>query len=262
MPLPSPVAEPPRARGAIPALGRGLRALAALAEAGREGLGFSDLQRALGGLPAPTLSRLLKALAADGYVEKTPAGVYAGGRALAALGRALGGARSLEEFALEAMTEYTRETGESIAFARFFGERLVLVEKVEVADSFKLAPRGQVFRPAEDEGPAIVVAAHLAGRDLARFTRSFESRVLDFAAFRREIVAYRQAGCRVEPMPKRPARGGPRRACVAVLDAEGRPLGELHTVVPGARFAHDRAHILERILAARDRIERGLRAAK
>jgi DNA-binding IclR family transcriptional regulator len=195
-------------------------------------------------------------------VEKTAAGLYAGGPELAALGRALGGGRSLEEFALEAMTEYTRATGESIAFARFFGERLVLVEKVEVADSFKLARRGQVFRPAENEGPAIVVAAHLAGGELARFTRSFESRVLDFAAFRREIVAYRRAGVRVEPMPKRPARGGPRRACVAVLDPEGRPAGELHTVVPGARFTRDRERIVERLLAARDRIERSLRPAK
>jgi len=261
MALPSPVAEPTSKRGAIPALGRGLRLLRALAGAGADGLAFGELQRKLDDLAAPTLSRLVKALAAEDYIQKTPDGRYAAGEAFASLGRVLAGASSLDELALDAMTEYTRATGESIAFARFFGERLVLVEKVEVADGFKLARRGQVFRPAANEGPAVVVAAHLSGDAFARFARSFESRVLDFAAFRREIVAYRRAGVRVEPMPHRLAKGGPRRACVAVIAPDGAPSGELHTVVPGARFARDRERILMRLLAARDRIERRLRAA-
>ncbi len=234
----------------IPALSRGLRALGALASAGEGGLSFSELGRLLGELPAPTLSRLLKALLAEGHVVKTPAGLYARGPEIEALGRALGAGGTIEELSLEAMNAFSCETGESIAFARFYGERLVLVEKVEVADSFKLAPRGQVFRPAAWEGPAVVVAAHLAGADFNKFTRSPESRIESMAEFRRLGSTYRKNGAHIEPLPGRPSRGGPRRACVAVLDSEGRPVGELHTVCPASRFGDDDGKIVARLSAA------------
>lgn len=244
----------------IPALSRGLRALAALASAGEAGLSFSELGRLLGGLPAPTLSRLLKALLAEGHVVKTPAGLYARGPQLEALGQALGAGGSIEELSLEAMNAFSCETGESIAFARFYGERLVLVEKVEVADSFKLAPRGQVFRPAVWEGPAVVVAAHLAGADFNKFARSPESRVESMAEFRRLGTAYRRSGVHIEPLPGRPARGGPRRACVAVSDAEGRPVGELHSVCPAARFEADEEKVVARLTAAAEQMSARLAA--
>lgn len=244
----------------IPALSRGLGALRALASAGEAGLSFSQLGRLLGGLPAPTLSRLLKALIAGGHVVKTPAGLYAKGPELEALGQALGAGGTLEELALEVMNAFSCETGESIAFGRFYGERLVLVEKVEVADSFKLAPRGQVFRPASWEGPAVVVAAHLAGAAFNKFARSPESRIESMADFRRLGAAYRRSGVHVEPLPGRPARAGPRRACVAVLDAEGRPAGELHTVCPGARFAADGQKIVARLIEAAERTSARLAA--
>jgi DNA-binding IclR family transcriptional regulator len=241
---------PAKTARTIPALSRGLRALKILAAAGESGVSFSDLGRQLDDLPAPTLSRLLKALVAEQYVAKTAAGLYARGAALESLARALGTGGTLEELAVEVMNAYAHATGESIGFARFFGDRLVMTEKVEVADSFKLAQYGYAFRPAENEGPTIVVAAHLAGQDFNRFARAANSQIASMVEFRRLAAAYRKSGVQVEPMPHRPVRGGPRRAAVAVLDPGGKPVGELHTVVPGAHFARDNKKIVAALLRA------------
>ncbi len=244
----------------IPALSRGLRAVRILASAGESGVSFSDMGRRLGDLPAPTLSRLLKALLAEGYALKTNAGLYARGPQLNELGRALGAAGTLEETALEAMNAFANETGESIGFARFYGDRLVMVEKVEVPDSFKLAVIGYSFRPDPAEGPTIAVAAHLAGPDFNRFVRSPDNRVTSVAEFRKLAAACRRNGVQVEPMPKRPVRGGPRRACVGVLGADGKPVGELHTVCPGAHFARDGKKITGCLLRAAEAIAERLAA--
>jgi DNA-binding IclR family transcriptional regulator len=238
----------------IPALSRGLRTLRILASAGEDGVSFSALGRELDDLPAPTLSRLLKALRLEEYVVKTPSGLYARGPALESLGRALGSGGTLEEIALEAMNRFAHETGESVGFARFYGDRLVMTEKVEVADSFKLAQYGYAFRPATNEGPTIVVAAHLAGEDFNRFARSPDSQVDSISEFRRLAADYRRNGVQIEPMPHRAARGGPRRAAVAVLDAEARPAGELHTVVPGAHFKQNGKKIVASLLRAAEAI--------
>ena len=242
-----PPERPPRS---IPALSRGLRAVRLLAAAGDAGIGFTDLGRQLDALPAPTLSRLLKALVAEGYAAKTEAGLYAHGPALVELGRALGAGGTLEELALEAMNAFARETGESIAFARFYGDRLVLAAKVEVADSFKLAPHGCAFRPAPWEGPAVAVAAHLAGEDFDRFVNAPPGLAGALADFRKQTAACLREGVRVEPMPNRPARGAPRRACAAVLDAAGRPVGELHTVCPAEHFAREGRKLTASLLRA------------
>ncbi len=243
-----------KAGRSIPALTRGLKALKILASAGEGGVSFSELGRELNDLPAPTLSRLLKALILDEYVLKTDAGLYSRGPALESLGRTLGSGGSLEELALEAMNAFSHETGESIGFARFYGDRLVMAEKVEVADSFKLAQYGYAFSPWEKEGPTIVVAAHLASADFNRFVRSADSRVDSITEFKRLAAAYRKAGVQIEPMPHRPARGGPRRAALAVLNPEGFPAGELHTVVPGAHFQRDSKKIVACLLRAAERI--------
>ncbi|MHC4916850.1 MAG: helix-turn-helix domain-containing protein [Planctomycetota bacterium] len=245
----------------IPALSRGLRAVRILATAGESGASFSEMGRLLGNLPAPTLSRLLKALLSEGYAVKTDAGLYARGPELDDLGRALGAGGTLEETALRAMTTFANETGESIGFARFYGDRLVMVEKVEVRDSFKLATIGYSFRPDPAEGPTIAVAAHLAGADFNRFVRSPDNRVTSVTEFRKLAAACRRNGVQVEPMPKRPVRGGPRRACVAVLGPDGRPVGELHTVCPGAHFAKDGRKISACLLRAAETIAERLAAA-
>jgi len=245
-------------RPGVPALSRGLKVLRLLASAGPDGASFGDLRRGLDGLPAPTLSRLLKALVAAGYALRTPAGRYAPGAELEALGRELGSAGTVEEAARSVLAEYTRRTGESVAFARFYGDRLVLVEKVEVADSFKLAQQGQVFRPALWEGPAVAVAAHLSGADFDRFARSAESRVTSLAKFRKLAAACRRRGWHAEPLPNRPAGSAPTRICTPVLDAEGRPVGELHSVSPLASDPAEQERLAGELIAARRALEERL----
>ena len=238
----------------IPALSRGLRALNVLARAGESGVTFSELGHKLEDLPAPTLSRLLKALGAEGYIVKNSSGLYVSGPQLQELSRALGAGGSIEEIALDAMNTYARETGESIGFARFYGDRLVMVEKVEVPDSFKLATLGYVFAVAVNEGPSIVVAAHLSGTDLRNYINSPESRIESRVQFRKAAASARKTGYRLEPMPHRPARGGPRRLCVAVLDDGGNPVGELHSVFPNARMASDSHRLVSCICKAAEKI--------
>ncbi len=258
--MPKKTAAENRSDRTIPALSRGLRVLEILASACEGGVSFTALGRKLDDLPAPTLSRLLKALRLERYVVKTPSGLYAGGPALEDLGRSLGSGGTIEELALEAMNPFSHETGESIGFARFYGDRLVMTEKVEVTDSFKLAQYGYAFRPATNEGPTIVIAAHLAGDDFNRFARSPNSRVTSTAEFRKLAAAYRKNGVLIEPMPHRAAPGGPRRAAVAVLNSEGRPVGELHTVVPSAHFKRNGRKIVASLLKAAEAIASRLSA--
>lgn len=238
----------------IPALRRGLKLIRRLAAAGDEGLAFSHLQRRLNDLPAPTLSRLLKSLAAEGYVVKTAAGLYSRGPELDALGQALGGGGTVESLAVGIMNAFSRETGESVAFSRFYGDRLVIVAKVEVRDSFKLGNEGLIFQPAPWEGPTVVAAAHLSDRDWKRFVRSPRSRIESMAEFRKLCAACRKTGSLVEPLPGRPVRGGPRRACVAVLGADGRSIGTLHSVCPGAHFAANGRKIVTCLQAAAEQL--------
>jgi DNA-binding IclR family transcriptional regulator len=242
-------------RQAIPALARGLKALRLLGPAGEAGLSFGELRRGLADLPAPTLSRLLKALLAAGYAARTPSGVYARGPELEALGREVSSGGTLEDAARAVLADFTRRTGESAAFARFYGDRLVLVDKVEVADSVKLAPHGQVFHPAPWEGPAIVVAAHLAGADFDRFARSDQGRLGSAAEFRKLAVACRAKDWRVEPLPHRPGPNAPRRICTPVLDPAGRTVGELHTVSPHAHEPAEQERLAAELLAARRQLE-------
>ena len=102
----------------LPALSRGLRVLRALAESKSGDLTFGKLQGVLQDCPAPTLSRLLKALQAEGYVEKTPAGQYVRGAEMEILAQSLAGGFSLVEAALLAMRRYALETAESIGFGQ------------------------------------------------------------------------------------------------------------------------------------------------
>ncbi|HOX06508.1 MAG TPA: helix-turn-helix domain-containing protein [Planctomycetota bacterium] len=256
----------------IPALARGLRILRVLAAAGSAGASFGDLGRAMDGLPAPTLSRLLKALVASGHASRTAAGLYAAGPELEALLAERRSGGSLEDAARAAIGEFARRTGESVAFARFYGDRLVLTDKVEVPDSVTLAPPGQVFLPRPWEGPAVAVAAHLAGGDLERFARQTGAPVRTAASapsqepapdprFLELAAACRLLGWHAEPLPNRPAESAPFRICTAVLAPDGRPVGELHTASIPAREPQARERLAGGLLAARRAIEERLASA-
>jgi IclR family acetate operon transcriptional repressor len=247
----------------IPALSRGLRVLYVLALAGESGTGFSAISRHLDGLPAPTLSRLLKSLIVEGYVARTDAGLYCCGQKLIDLCAARNtGAATLEEAARAALRDYADRTGESAAFASFFGDRLVLTEKVEVTDGFKLASRGCTFPPQPQEGPAVVVAAHLPEEALSLFVCSGGTAPADQSRFRGAAASARGSAPHIEPMPGRPVKDGPRRICVPVLGPDGLPAGEIHTVVPWSRFAADREKLCLCLQDAATRISHWLAAGK
>lgn len=245
--------EQERAGRPLAAVTRALCLLRVLAET--EEVSFGGLRSALKGMPAPTLSRLLKTLTSAGYVRKTAEGRYGRGRALDDLGCALGESTSPKAAVREVLSAFAAETGESIAFARLWGGRLVLTEKEEVPDSFKLVKRGFVFRPSEKEGPTIAAAAHLPEKDFLRFIRSPGSLVVSPAEFRRLARRCRREGIYEESLPGRPPVGGPRRFCVPVLDGHGVSIGELHTVRPGGRSAVHRKRFVARLPAAARRLE-------
>jgi DNA-binding IclR family transcriptional regulator len=228
----------------IPLLSRGFKAIKILARAGKTGISFNELGRLLGNLPAPTLSRLLKALICDGYAIKFENGLYGPGTELQQLIKALVANKSLEEIVREALTAFANQTGESIAFARFYGDRLVITEKAEVADSFKMAQRGYTFAKLPDEGPVIVVAAFLSKSAQDRFLTSQSGQPEKSADKIQELaVVARQRGWHCASLPNRPQKG-PMRICVPVLDSEESPVGELHCVIPSTRFKDDKDFLM------------------
>lgn len=104
------------------------------------------------------------------------------------------------------------------------------------------------------------MAAHLSGADFDRFARSAESRVTSLSEFRKLAAACRRRGWHVEPLPNRPAGSTPTRICTPVLDAEGRPAGELHSVSPLASDPAECARLADGLLVARRALEERLAA--
>lgn len=246
---------PKSSRPSLPALTRGLRVLRALAEARAGDLTFGNLQELLEDCPAPTLSRLLKTLQAEGYVEKTRDGRYTRGPEIDALARVLSGGCSLIEAAVLSMKQFALETAESIGFGQLFEDRVVLVEKVEVIDSAKMAQLGTVFEPSEWQGPVLVIAALLPKPRRLRLLKSKDSAITSMKTVRELMGAYRERGVHVEGLRRKIPRRGPFRACVAVLGHDGDPVGELHTVCPAERFARDRKRVIARLREAKTRLE-------
>lgn len=125
----------------------------------RGGVSFGELKER--GYTAPTLSRLLKDLAARDMVMKTNEGLYRLGPGTLSLARTLLGRAGREETMKPLVDELARRSGESAAYYEMKGEDIQLLVKREMAESFHYISRGSlnlqenhIFRLAMNDNPA------------------------------------------------------------------------------------------------------------
>ena len=120
--------------GGVQSLDRALLLLEHLADAGGS-MRLAELEGATG-LPLPTIHRLLRSLAQNGYVRQEPSRRYALGSRLIRLGEIAG--RTLGSWALPRLAELVSEIGETANMALLEGDEVVYVAQVPSAHSMRM----------------------------------------------------------------------------------------------------------------------------
>ncbi len=118
----------------VQSIDRALELLEHLADAGGA-LRLAELE-AKTGLPLPTIHRLLRSLAHNGYVRQEPSRRYALGPRLIRLGEIAG--RALGSWALPRLTELVAEIGETANMGVLEGDAVVYVAQVPSAHSMRM----------------------------------------------------------------------------------------------------------------------------
>jgi len=118
----------------VQSLDRALKLLEHLADAGGS-LRLAELESATG-LPLPTIHRLLKALAHNGFVRQEPSRRYALGPRLIRLGETAG--RALGTWAGPRLAELVAEIGETANMAVLESDAVVYVAQVPSAHSMRM----------------------------------------------------------------------------------------------------------------------------
>jgi DNA-binding IclR family transcriptional regulator len=199
-------------------LDRALLVIDALAEGA---MGFSALRARLKGLPAPTLSRLLRALAAAGAVVKGSAGYGLAPRAVR-LARRVAGGQSPAEAVEPLLADLAAGTGDSAACYGWREGRVTLLAKREVPESFHYMAVGGEVPELTRHGfaQALVGQLALAGqRDCwRRCPRRGERPLSDFLA---RCAAIARAGVAIE---RGEHRAGVSRVAAAVRAGRSGPL--------------------------------------
>lgn len=164
----------------------------------RGGLSFGQLQEALGGPTAATLSRNLKVLTEEDWVAKGEDQIYRLAGAMTRASCSYLTAKTGMVQILPLVEELAESTGESAAFARWDGEGIVFTAKKEMADSFHYIPLGRRNTHNSYNGFNITCLAYLPeGFELASakprlgsvFSREEEIRPC-FERIRREEVFF------------------------------------------------------------------------
>jgi len=118
----------------VQSIDRALQLVERLADAGGS-MGLAQLQAATG-LPLPTVHRLLRSLAHNGYVRQDPARRYTLGPRLIRLGEEAG--RELGSWAKPRLAELVAEIGETANMALLEGDAVVYVAQVPSAHSMRM----------------------------------------------------------------------------------------------------------------------------
>ena len=118
----------------VQSLDRALQLLEHLADAGGA-MRLAELETATG-LPVPTIHRLLRALAHNGYVRQEPSRRYALGPRLVRLGETAG--RALGSWAVPQLAALVDEIGETANMAMLEGDAVVYVAQVPSPHSMRM----------------------------------------------------------------------------------------------------------------------------
>jgi DNA-binding IclR family transcriptional regulator len=102
----------------------------------KDGLSFSHLKESLGNVTPATLSRLLKVLIEEEWVEKNEEGIYISGKEAKLLTYYQSPEKNKIEIIDNAIKDLAEKTGESAAFAEYAGAGFAFKSKHEMGESF------------------------------------------------------------------------------------------------------------------------------
>jgi DNA-binding IclR family transcriptional regulator len=115
--------------GAVQSVGRGLRILGSFGPT-RSELSVAEIAAVLD-VHMSTASRLAATLAAEGFLDRSPAGAFRLGPEMVRLGLLAAGAETVVESARAAMDELAEETGETVVLSIPSGDEAVDVAQVD-----------------------------------------------------------------------------------------------------------------------------------
>lgn len=221
-----------RGASGVQSLDRAMRLLEHLADAGGS-MRLAELEVA-SGLPLPTIHRLLRSLAHNGYVRQEPSRRYALGPGLIRLGETAG--RALGSWALPCLAELVSEIGETANMALLEGDAVVYVAQVPSPHSMRMFTEVGRRVQAHSTGVGKALLAQLPDAqvlDLLRRTgmpprtpRTLTDPVVLLA----ELGEIREQGWAVDDAEQEvgvrcvavPILGGPARAAMSVSGPSGR----------------------------------------
>jgi DNA-binding IclR family transcriptional regulator len=127
-----------------------------------EGCTFGQLQQQLDGLPAPTLSRLLKVMVDERMVAKDPAtGIYKAGPLAFNLSRRFLGRATVPEVVQPILDRLAEQTGESAAYAEYENSSIIFLATKNIPQSFHYMEVGSPNRKVAYHGFGQVCLAYL-----------------------------------------------------------------------------------------------------
>ncbi len=126
-----------------------------------EGMSFSKLESEIG-VSAASLSRLLKMLLNEGWIETEQRGHYVVGARAMTMARHLSGHWSEAEIIEPVVKNLAFETGHSACFARFANDSFVLTTKTEMPSSFHFIELYFKHYELHDNGMALTLLAFQA----------------------------------------------------------------------------------------------------
>ena len=156
-----------------------------------DGLGFNQMRSDLDGLPASTLSRLLRVLVEEGWVRHAADGRYQlGPGAWQTIDRAVALRADDEALIAAAVEALAAATGESAAFTVWAGDGFLFRYKHEMPESYHYLPLGQLGTDVFVNGFGTV---NCAWQDDDEIMRQIRRHGVDPVATRARLEALRAA---------------------------------------------------------------------
>lgn len=157
-----------------------------------EGLSFSKLEVEIG-VSAASLSRLLKMLLNEGWIETEQRGRYVVGARTMTLARHLSGHWSEHEIIEPVVKDLAIATGHSACFARFANDSFVLTTKTEMPSSFHFIELYFKHYELHDNGMALTLLAYQEP-DTARYLLEEQIGDSDIEEFVARLQTIRREG--------------------------------------------------------------------
>lgn len=180
-------------------LKRGIDILEIVAAA-QSDLSFGELQKRCDDLPAPTLSRLLKALTEQGVIEKVAdQGPYRIGVRFVNIAKTLTGGLTKEERIQRVLVKLSKETGESSAYFELDDLSIKLIAKHEMPEGMHILEVGQRNRRILRNGFGQVCVAFQDEETISRILKDcFEPPLFGECEYRERLKRIREDGYFVE----------------------------------------------------------------